>query len=150
MHLKIPPAFQVLIGFLLIWLIKKWTNNVHFDFQFQEQLSWSVFSLAIVIGILALIPFFKARTTTDPTKPQAASALVTSGIYGFSRNPMYVAMLIILISIVIKSGNLYALFVPLLFVWSITQLQIKPEEKALKDIFGKVYLDYCQKVRRWI
>ncbi len=150
MKLKIPPALQVAIFATLMWLIKKVTGSTHFEFEQQRTISWIIFSIGILIEIIAIYAFRKARTTADPLHPDKASKLVIVGIYKISRNPMYLGMLFILFSFVIRLGNLFTIPILILYIWYITTFQIKPEEKVLAKLFGEDYSIYCKKVRRWI
>jgi protein-S-isoprenylcysteine O-methyltransferase Ste14 len=148
--LKIPPALQVAIFAFLIWLISKLTAVKHLDFEYQKEFSWFIFAFGVFIGIIAVYAFRKAQTTVDPRNPDKASKLVIVGIYKVSRNPMYLGLFFILLAFIIKLGNLYAVPVLFVYVWYITTFQIKPEEIALKDLFGEDYSHYLKNVRRWI
>jgi protein-S-isoprenylcysteine O-methyltransferase Ste14 len=148
--LKIPPALQVAIFAFLIWLISKLTADKHLDFEYQKEFSWFIFAFGVFIGIIAVYAFRKAQTTVDPRNPDKASKLVIVGIYKVSRNPMYLGLFFILLAFIIKLGNLYAVPVLFVYVWYITTFQIKPEEIALKDLFGEDYSHYLKNVRRWI
>ena len=117
MYLKIPPAIQMLLAIFFMWLINRYLPLNHFEFKAQEFLSWAVFLSAMIIIVYAIFGFFKAKTTTDPTKPEKASSLVITGIFKISRNPMYLAMLMVLISFAIKLGNLLSLIGPILFLY---------------------------------
>lgn len=77
------------------------------------------------------------------------SVLVTSGPFGFSRNPIYLAMLAWLLGVAILLGSLMALLFPLLFFVLANFMLIPPEEKKLRDNFGEAFDSYCRKVRRW-
>jgi protein-S-isoprenylcysteine O-methyltransferase Ste14 len=83
-------------------------------------------------------------------KPQNTTGIVTSGLYKFSRNPMYVGLLIILTGYAIWLGSVTPFLLLPLFYWLITQMQIKPEERILQQKFGQEYLDYKNTVRRWL
>ena len=133
-----------------MWGIHKISVVKHIDFEQQKSMSRLFFAIGIIIGIVALYAFRKAKTTVDPTNPERASKLVVVSIYKISRNPMYLGMLCILIGFAIRLGNFYTLPVVVLYVWYITTFQIKPEEEALKKLFGQEYINYCVKVRRWI
>jgi len=148
--LKIPPAFQVAIFAFLIWLISRLTAVKHLDFQYQEEFSWFIFAFGVLIGIIAVYAFRKAQTSVDPRNPNKTSKLVIVGIYKISRNPMYLGLFLILLAFVIRLGNLYTVPVLLVFVWYITTFQIKPEEIALKDLFGEDFSHYLKTVSRWI
>jgi protein-S-isoprenylcysteine O-methyltransferase Ste14 len=86
----------------------------------------------------------------NPLKPDATTVLVTAGIYRFTRNPMYIGLTLTLLGWAAFLGNLLAFALLPLFVFYITQFQIKPEERALRSLFGSIYEDYCAKVRRWL
>ena len=150
MKLKIPPAVQAFLFALLMWLIDRFTNSEHLNFEYQKELSWFIFVFGSCIGIIAVYSFIKAHTTVDPTKPEKASQLVHTGIYKFTRNPMYLSMFFILLAFAVRLDNLYSFTVLVLYVWYITSFQIKPEEEALAKLFGQVYTNYCENVRRWI
>ncbi len=86
----------------------------------------------------------------NPTKPSATSSLVTGGVFRLTRNPMYLSLLLYLLAWAAYLSNwLAALLVPL-FVVYITELQIKPEERALSALFGAEYASYKARVRRWL
>jgi protein-S-isoprenylcysteine O-methyltransferase Ste14 len=86
----------------------------------------------------------------QPDKAQSSSALVQTGIYQHTRNPMYLGFLLILIGLAIFTANLVAFLTLPAFVLYMNQFQIKPEERALTSIFGDEFRAYCSSVRRWI
>ena len=109
--------------------------------------------LAIVgatLDVVSVIAFFKARTTINPLRPDRTDALVVEGFYRFSRNPMYLGMLLILAGIAVYLGQPLNLVFLILFVVLINWLQILPEERVLEARFGQSYRDYCMRVRRWL
>jgi len=93
--------------------------------------------------------FKKEKTTINPIKIEKASSLVTNGIFKYSRNPMYLGMVLILISIGIKFNFHGGLLLVGFFVYFITYFQILPEEKAMLKLFGKDFINYKNKTRRW-
>lgn len=113
-------------------------------------ISRMLFALAIVIGVMGLLTFKKASTTVDPVNINKASNLVTHGIFQFTRNPMYVAMALGIISVGMRFDSVLNLAWLVGFILFITRFQIKPEERALLKIFGEPYADYMKQVRRWI
>lgn len=100
--------------------------------------------------LAAIIAFRRAFTTVDPREPAKASALVTTGIFRVSRNPMYVGFGLWLVAWGVHLSNLPAFLVlPLFFNW-LNQVQIPIEERAMAANFGEAYQTYCQQVRRWL
>jgi protein-S-isoprenylcysteine O-methyltransferase Ste14 len=86
----------------------------------------------------------------NPLTPQATSTLVTSGVYRFSRNPMYVGLLFVLAGWGSYLANSLALLVLPLFVASMTRWQILPEERIMATKFGAEFEAYKRSVRRWL
>ncbi len=86
----------------------------------------------------------------NPIKPGAASSLVTGGVFRFTRNPMYLSLLLYLLAWTAYLSNWLALLLVPVFVLYINQLQIKPEERALSALFGSEYASYKARVRRWL
>lgn len=112
--------------------------------------SFFFFIVACLIGFVAVVHLFKRRTTIHPHEPEKTSSLVTSGIYGFTRNPMYLGLFFFLIAWGFYLSNIPSFFICVIFVLYITRFQIKPEEKALERIFGDDFIQYKNKVRRWL
>lgn len=82
--------------------------------------------------------------------PEASSAIVTTGIYRISKNPMYLGFLLTLAGLGLYLGNaVAALFLPA-FVGYLNRFQIRPEERALLARFGAPFSEYMGRVRRWI
>ena len=103
-----------------------------------------------LISLAGVMAFRIANTTVNPRQPGKTSSLVTSGIYRFTRNPMYVGFTCWLIAWSVLLANLYALPLVIGFIVYIDHYQIKPEEKILEGIFGDEFLDYKNRVRRWL
>jgi protein-S-isoprenylcysteine O-methyltransferase Ste14 len=106
--------------------------------------------IGVISSVLAIRQFGVAETTINPLSPDSATTLVSTGIFRLSRNPMYVGLLFILAGWGVWLSSLVNIFVIVFFVLFITKLQIEPEEKALRLLFGQDYEEYCQHVRRWI
>ncbi len=149
MKLKIMPPLQLLITLGVMYLIYIATPAIRFYFPGQNKLSILVALLGSGIMGLAIGRFFKVGTTTNPHHPEQASQLVVTGIFNYSRNPMYLGMLIILLAGLIRFGNPINIIPIIGFFMTITQWQIKPEEEILTQKFGDEYKSYCQRVRRW-
>lgn len=152
LELKLPPPLVGLGVALLMasaaWLAPAW------PLPLPPALRLAVAALLIVAGLaielLGLLAFRAHRTTVNPLRPQRSAALVTSGIYRFTRNPMYVGMGLLLLAWAVWLSSLAALPGPLVFVAYITRWQIRPEERVLQRIFGDDYTRYRARVRRWL
>ena len=106
--------------------------------------------LSGVIGISGILEFRKQNTTVNPIKVETASAVVDSGIFGYTRNPMYLGLFILLFCFGYYFQNIFSILLSFAFVIYMNQFQIKPEERVLEQLFGAEYVDYKQKVRRWV
>jgi protein-S-isoprenylcysteine O-methyltransferase Ste14 len=103
-----------------------------------------------LMGGRAFRAFARAGTTISPVDIEAASHLVTTGIYGVSRNPMYVALTSLLLAVAVGLSNGWALAGPILFALFTTRFQIVPEERVMRAKFGEAYAAYTARVRRWL
>ena len=117
-------------------------------------LRWSLCALTLLIaglfGSTAFRTFGKANTTIDPVKIERASALVTWGIYRYTRNPMYVALSPILCAWCVWLLSPVLMLGPVFFAVFINRFQILPEERLLASKFGEDYENYKRSVRRWL
>jgi len=148
MKKRIMPPMFFYIGILLIILL-------HFIFPVLQIIYYPYTLLGILLIIFGIISniwawllFNKNKTTQNPFKNP--DKFVTKGIYRISRNPMYLGMLLILMGISVLLGSLITFIFPIGFFIIIRNLFIPLEEKNLKNKFGKKYLEYKNKVRRWI
>lgn len=150
LELKIPPALLVLIVALFMWLTAHYLSTISIPAGLRY-FGFATFLLCgIVIIIIGGLRFKAASTTVNPITPNASSSLVTSGIYKYSRNPMYIGFLLMLIAWSVFLTSLFALALTTVYVSYINRFQIQPEEKALESIFGDQYLRYKSNVRRWL
>lgn len=99
LELRIPPPLiftaSALLAYCLYWLFPQCT--------FPLAVSWSLSALCFMasgaIGLASLTAFWRAKTTVNPLRVEAATSLVESGLYAFSRNPMYLALALLLLSL---------------------------------------------------
>ena len=103
----------------------------------------------VVLNLLPAV-FPARRYHRQSLRPSASSALVTSGIYRRTRNPMYLGQALVLLGAMVYLQNLIALLVVPLFLVYITRLQILPEERALMARFPEAYAQYRHRVPRWL
>jgi len=150
LSLKIPPPIVGLVTVTLMWscryAVPEWSvSNATFKYA-----AIVLVIVGLLIELLSVFRFFRAKTTINPLKPERSKKLVTTGLYRYSRNPMYVGMLAMLFGFGLWLGHPPGLLVLIFFVWYITTFQIKPEEHILLEKFGKEYQAYQLRVRRWI
>jgi protein-S-isoprenylcysteine O-methyltransferase Ste14 len=150
LELKIPPPVVALAFGALMWAASPLVAPVEVAFGNRVGVAVVLASVGLLIDLVAIVTFWRARTTVNPMKPGATLALVTGGVYRFSRNPMYVGLVLFLLAwAVYLSSWLALLFVPV-FVIYISRFQIQPEERAMLSLFGPDYSSYQAKVRRWL
>lgn len=119
-------------------------------FAGQTLVAVLVAGASLLLVAVAAMHFHRARTTVNPMHPQQASQLVDNGPYRYSRNPMYVADVGLLLALAIHLGSPASLIWIAAFIGWIHWLQIPREEKALLAQFGDAYQRYCERVRRWL
>lgn len=150
LELKIPPDVVWVTVAGLMWLASRVTAGL----DTAESLRWPLALILMVIGtgliVAARVALDRAGTTWHPTEPGRTTALVSSGVYGFSRNPTYLGMEIVLWSWAVILASPVAALVSALFGAYIARFQIRPEEVTLAATLGQDYRDYMQRVRRWI
>ena len=150
MKLLIPPPIVAALCGLAMWGIAHVLPQTRLAFSFQTLLA-SIFIVAgLSIDLVSIGAFRKAKTTVTPLAPEKASSLVVTGLYRYTRNPMYVGMLFILTGVAIWLGSLVNALVLIAFVAYITVFQIMPEEARLAQVFGADYERYRTRVRRWL
>lgn len=150
LDLKIPPLVLVLVLAGAMWFAARELPSLAFSLPWRDSLAVTVFGGGILVILAGLYEFQKAKTTFNPMTPDAASSVVTSGIYRVSRNPMYLGFLLVLTGwAIFLSHVLPFLFLPV-FVLYMNRFQILPEERALSAKFGEGYDRYKQAARRWL
>jgi len=150
LDLKINPPLQMLISVLLIYITAQLLPVSTTLLVYKWQLSGLFLVLGLFFNIAGGGSFRTAKTTGNPNKPHMASKLVTSGVYQFTRNPMYIGLIFLLLTWAIWLGSFFSLLIIVFFQQYITRFQIIPEEKALEKRFPEKFTQYCRQVRRWI
>ena len=139
---KIPPPVYMLIMAYIMWLLDKFLPLYNWLNSPWNKLGLIIIGMAVLLDIWSLLLFFHAKTTPNPMKPGSTSHLITSGLYRYSRNPMYLGLLVMLIGWGLYLGSLGPLSMLPLFTWLLTKQQIEPEEAILMGKFGPEYKDY--------
>ena len=148
MHKKVMPTTYLLIALLamLLLLFSQPLNQI-------IPMPWNLFGtvpvlLGIGINLLADKALHKAKTTVKPF--QESTTLITDGVYGFSRHPMYLGFVMILIGVAALLGALVPWMIVLIYTVQLESVYIQVEERMLSEKFGASWMDYKRKVRRWI
>jgi len=149
LELKIPPPAALFVTALIMWAVNRFIGG------------GLAFGIALYVGIALMVVGFGLafrglrtlvanRTTPSPIQIDRAKKLVTEGLYSYTRNPMYLGMVIFLIGVAALFGSVWQLIGPAAFSFYITRFQIAPEERMMASKFGADYKAYQQRVRRWI
>jgi protein-S-isoprenylcysteine O-methyltransferase Ste14 len=152
-NVRFPPPLYFLAGFLVGWLIDArvyhlWpllggTSSTIVDF-----LGGLVFGVGLAVSILGIVAFRRAKTSIVPIRD--ASALVTTGPYAITRNPMYVGLTIQYVGLCFLLQTVWPLAALPFVILSIRRSVIDPEERYLTATFGDSYRNYQSEVRRWL
>ena len=126
------------------------SKNFHRYLKYNNEFALFCLIAGIVVIGFSIVTFRMDKTTITPLHPDQATNLLKTGIYQYTRNPMYFGLLLILFSIGFYLQNLASMFVLPIYVWFISKYQIIPEEEALHKLFGQDYINYQDRVRRWI
>ena len=150
LELKIPPVAVFLVFGGLMWVIASALPAVTLSVPGAAIVAAVLAAIGAALGISGILAFRHHGTTVHPTYPDKASAVVSEGVYRFTRNPMYLGLAMLLLAWAAWLGNLVsAVFVPSFIAW-MTRFQIRPEERALLEKFGPAFRDYTESVRRWM
>lgn len=147
---RIPPPLVATLFGLLMWLAARLLPGaLQLAIEWRIGLALLVLLAGVAICLAGVLSFRHARTTVNPLKPETASALVSSGVYRYTRNPMYLGFATTLLAWAIYLAWPLALLGVMGFVLYMNRFQIEPEERALAGLFGSDFAQYCSQVRRW-
>lgn len=150
---RVPPPVWWLLAATTMWLLDRWLPIEQLDDAVARPVLALLAGVVAVAGLAlageAILRFVRARTTVHPLHPEEAARLVVAGTYRYTRNPMYLGLLLLLAAWALWLGSLSVWLVLPLFVAVLTRLQIVPEERALAAKFGDDYHVYRRTVSRW-
>jgi protein-S-isoprenylcysteine O-methyltransferase Ste14 len=147
---KVPPPVVTAIVAGGMWGLAQVSPSFEVSSGGNKVLALALGLTGLMISIAGGVAFRRAHTTVHPMHPEKATALVTSGIYRLSRNPMYLGIVLALIGWAAYLANVWTLAGPIIFILYIGRFQIAPEERALSALFGTRYAQYRSTVRRWL
>jgi protein-S-isoprenylcysteine O-methyltransferase Ste14 len=146
---RVPPPLWMMLFAASEWLANRFLPIASLIRAPYTRLGVGLMVLALVPAVSAVVQFRRARTTLHPHHPERASALVTDGVYAWTRNPMYLSLWLLVIGWSVRLGALSGMIIALCFGPLLTRAQIRAEEQALAGRFGDAYASYRAKVRRW-
>jgi protein-S-isoprenylcysteine O-methyltransferase Ste14 len=150
LELKVfPPAIALLVG-TAMWFIAQQRASLELPLAIRIGAFAIIGFAGGAIALAGGLEFKRARTTVNPFRPEDSTALVTSGIYRLTRNPMYVGLALLLLGWAAFLCSAWALLGPVIFVLYVNRFQITPEERVLSAKFGTAYTEYTARVRRWL
>ncbi|CAL78371.1 conserved hypothetical protein; putative membrane protein [Bradyrhizobium sp. ORS 278] len=147
---RIPPPIVVVIVAAAMWPLARFAPVVPLDDRWRWILAASLALCGLLVARAGVAAFARHKTTINPVNIDAASSLVTSGIFARTRNPMYLGMTLLLLGWAVVLAGAWTFLGPVAFVLFITRFQIIPEERVMTAKFGAAYETYQREVRRWI
>ncbi len=133
-----------------MWLVARFSPAFTVDLPGRLGVALALAAAGAAVALAGVAEFRRVRTTVNPLRPERASALVTSGVYRWTRNPMYLGLALALLGwAAFLAHPLAALGVPAFVVW-MSRWQIPREERALEGLFGEEFARYRTRVRRWL
>ncbi|MEE9453774.1 MAG: isoprenylcysteine carboxylmethyltransferase family protein [Paracoccaceae bacterium] len=142
------PPIWLLFAMSQVWLLSRVFPSLSYPTKILGVVGWTLIVAGVVLMILSAYLFWRHRTSVIPKR--TPNSLITTGPYRFSRNPIYLADLMILIGMALIFGAITALIPIVAFVSVINARFIKHEEGYMQAEFGDVFSTYCTQVRRWI
>lgn len=150
LELRLPPVPLALATGGFMWLGAIYWPALTFALPGRIAVAAALGASGMAFAVAGIAAFRQAMTSFDPRRPGAAAVLVTAGAYRFSRNPMYVGLLLMLGGWAVFLAHAPAfLFLPA-FVAYLNRFQIAPEERTLAAKFGADFAAYTASVPRWL
>lgn len=142
------PPMWLVFGVMGIFALNEFAPGLRYTGP-VSQLAGGIIMLA-GLALLVVSGGLFSRAGTGMVPFRDVKVLVTHGVYARTRNPMYLAMVLVLAGVAITVGALSALIVPPLFMLIVYWRYVRPEEVMLRELFGDDYTAYCARVRRWL
>ena len=149
-RVRIPPPVLYLVGIGLGVVLDFQTELMRLDIATVWRISGGVAAAALGLGVM-ISAIGRFRATGQAPEPWLPSPqIITTGIYGLTRNPMYVSMGLLQVAIGIGLANTWVVILVIPVLVAVYILAVRPEEVYLTEKFGDIYLQYKHSVRRWV
>ncbi|HAV78728.1 MAG TPA: hypothetical protein DCX53_15370 [Anaerolineae bacterium] len=145
---KIHPPVLLLLHLGVVYLLNRFIPIPFALPGYMEWLGYGIVLSGLGIAFSAMVYFAVKKTTVDPHG--SVSTIITEGPYRFSRNPIYLGLLSVLVGTPLVLGSMWGGVMGIVFIITMNHLVIKHEEVYLEKKFGDVYTSYKSRVRRWI
>jgi protein-S-isoprenylcysteine O-methyltransferase Ste14 len=145
---NVHPPIMALMFIVIAYFLGRFAPLPFVAPLFFEYLGLILTFVGFLFGIGAFLEFRKAHTPVNPHGP--VKQLVTSGIYRFTRNPIYLGFLLMVIGLPLNSGLYWGIVMAPFYIFLMNRLVIEREEAYLERKFGKTYTSYKSQVRRWL
>lgn len=150
MNNRVPPPLWMILTGVIMWLVARSPVGFRVELPYTAEAGTALIIVGVLLAVSGMVQFSRLGTTVNPLDLTESTRLVTVGIYRYSRNPMYLGLTTILTGWGLHLDSPTNLVVLAAFVLVMTEWQIKPEEAALRGLFGEDYVAYCRSVRRWL
>lgn len=150
LELRVPPPAVAAVVAAAMYGVAALLPQLTLAVPYGAALSLLLAALGLALALAGVVALRRQRTTVSPLDPAATSAIVTDGVYRWSRNPMYLGLLAVLAAWALYLSNAASPLLLAGFVGYLNRFQITPEERALLAKFGTPYAQYLRRVRRWL
>jgi protein-S-isoprenylcysteine O-methyltransferase Ste14 len=146
-----PPAIPLVMILVGVGLQYLWPIDI--GVQIPKPLRYWIGGLIVagaivVLGGWSVLLMRRSGQSENPWKP--TTQIIERGPYRFTRNPMYLQMVVVCLGFAVLLANVWILILTPVCGWALQELAIVPEEKYLEGKFGEMYTDYKRRVRRWL
>jgi protein-S-isoprenylcysteine O-methyltransferase Ste14 len=147
---RFPPPLVPVIGLVVGVALEWWVWPI--QMEMPSALRIGMGGVLVVVGLALMLAAFGLFRSTgqDPTPWASTPEIISAGIYGYTRNPMYVSMGLLQAGIGVLLANVWVVALVPVTWWTIYLIAIRHEEAYLIDKFDSVYRDYKNSVRRWL
>lgn len=150
LELRVPPLALFVVFAGAIWAVSRYVPAANLALPGRQTFALIPLLLGLAVISAGVFEFRRRKTTMSPFSPERTASVVSSGIYRWTRNPMYLGMALALFGAAVWQANLFGFAAVLLFCAYLTRFQIVPEERMLLKLFGEEFAAYMNQVRRWI